>query len=292
MAHLGEANLKALTKISTGMRPLPKGCFCAPCIKARLKETPHNRQIAPGRYPLELIHIDIAGPFAVTGYKGARYWVTMVDDKTGRTKATPVRVKDKLPDAVFTWLDQQERPERRCHRIRLDQAGENTSDAFTIECASRGIELELTATDQHQQNGVAEVTNRIILERTYAVLSDSKLPLFYWPFIVESVAYLRDRSPHRRHGVTPYEAWFHEKLDLAHIRKLGSRCMAQVEGQRRKLVNDKSIPCRLLGYNRSRNYILLKDNRQVIRSTNMVFYKEFSAKLCPSQHYESGNNPA
>ena len=287
MAHLGEDALKKLITMSTGMKPIPKACLCLACVKSRLKENPHNTPSRSGEYPLEFIHMDLHGPLPCVGHQDARYWTILVDDLTGYTGIIPLRTKWELPEALETWLNKHERPERRCHRIRLDQAGENNSLEFIRRCSSRGIELEYTGTDQHQQNGIAEVTNRLVKERTQAVLIQSQLPQKCWPFIAEAVVYLRNRSPHSRHDKTPYESWWGDKPDLSHIRSLGCICYAKATGYRQKMVDNKAVECRLLGYRGSHIYVLLKMNGSIILSSNVVFNEKF----CNSADCEPADNP-
>ncbi len=61
-------SLKKLADMSTGVKPLPRSCLCIAFVKVKLKETPHNHPMQRGTYPLEVIHVDIAGPFLVTRY--------------------------------------------------------------------------------------------------------------------------------------------------------------------------------------------------------------------------------
>ncbi|KAK4205849.1 hypothetical protein QBC37DRAFT_407640, partial [Rhypophila decipiens] len=155
--------------------------------------------------------------------------------------------------------------------LRLDQAGENTSDEVKLLCSDRGISLETTGTEQHQSNGVAEVTIRLITERTHAVLDSAQLDKKYWPFIAESAGYLRNLTPHRKLGKTPYEAWFGDKPDISHLRALGSRGFAKQTGARKKLLDDKGVPCRLLGYQGAHIYKVLTDDGRILLSSNVVF---------------------
>lgn len=75
--------------------------------------------------------------------------MVFIDDYTGFTVVVPLRSKDEFCDAFEPFLRKYERPERRCHRIRLDQAGENTSDKVYLLCSDRGIALETTGTEQY-----------------------------------------------------------------------------------------------------------------------------------------------
>lgn len=73
---------------------------------------------------------------------------------------------------VECFLEKYQRPERRCHRARNDQGGENLSPELTEYLKDRGVMIERTGTQQHQANGVAEAAQRLILERTQATLGN------------------------------------------------------------------------------------------------------------------------
>ena len=268
--HPGEQTLKDTASLVTGMRPLPHSSMCISCVRARQKETPHNHPSRRGEYPLEFLHTDLSGRL-FQGHGGAQYYCAIIDDLTGFTWVKALRTKDEFPLALRNFLEQHERPERRCHRIRLDQAGENTSNQMQELCADRGIYLETTATNQHQQNGMAEVTIRIITERCHATLDAENLPKTLWPFIAESIAYLRNLTRHSRTGLTPHESWWGTKPDVSHLRPLGCRAIALKTTPRKKLADDKGEECRLLGYHGAHIYRLLRHDGVVILSSNVIF---------------------
>lgn len=74
---------------------------------------------------------------------------------------------------IQAFLDQQERPEQRCHLITLDQGSSFTSLAFEAFCQDRGIALFFSATDQHQQNGIAERSVGVVKEIMRRLLMDA-----------------------------------------------------------------------------------------------------------------------
>ena len=149
MGHLGEQNVKRLQDMSTGMTRPVKATPCTECLLGRMKEKSHNTPSRRGEYPLEYIHIDIAGPFPIAGYNGCQYWVTL-DDATQLSTVIPITTKSKMFDELRKFLSMYKRPERRCHRIRLDDSGENRSHEFRQWCAQQGIAVEVTTTEQHQ----------------------------------------------------------------------------------------------------------------------------------------------
>lgn len=231
-----------------------------------------------GEYPLEFIHLDVVGPLP-KGRRGERYWLTIVDDATAFTAAVPLFQRSQALTAIKHFLQRWETNERRCHRIRLDKAGELTSGELKLYCADKGIDLEYTATDQHQSNGVAEVTNRILEERLHAVLIESGLASLFWPDLLGAVAYLRTLTPHIRLNMTPYQAWFGVVPDIAHLRPLGSRCLAYKTGPRNKIREDKSVPCRLLGYKGASVYKILQSDGVITTTHNLICLE---TRPCPA----------
>jgi hypothetical protein len=71
----------------------------------------------------------------------------------------------------------------------------------------RGIAMEPSTIDQHEQNGAAELTNRIIMDRLHHMLIEADIDIKWWPEIPKSITYLRNRTPSTVTGKTPYKAW-------------------------------------------------------------------------------------
>ncbi|KAF6517721.1 hypothetical protein HZS61_003282 [Fusarium oxysporum f. sp. conglutinans] len=272
LAHLGERNIKRLMNMSTGIRPDDSTSNpCGACVQGKLRECPHVRPIKKGIYPLECIHADIAGPFPEVGVDGSRYWVCFIDDFTQMSWVYPVKERSEFEECFHHLLQQFERPERRCHFLHLDRGGENRSHSLTRLCRDRGIKLSYTGTEQHEQNGLAEVLNRIILEKLTPTLLKSGLALKWWPYFLKAVNRIRNLCPTASISTTPYQAWYGDVPDLSHLRVLGSRGWALLPSSKRKKMQSKSIPCQLLGYQGSTNYILLDERGRVFVSNNVVF---------------------
>jgi hypothetical protein len=82
-------------------------------------EKPHTRlgQSRRGEYVMELLHIDVAGPFD-EGLDGSCYWLTIVDDFIGWIETIPIpRRQEYVVESLCFFLDHNERPERKCRRI-------------------------------------------------------------------------------------------------------------------------------------------------------------------------------
>jgi hypothetical protein len=176
---------------------------CEVSVKAKFAQTPHKKPFCRGEYLLEFLHINVVGPLP-KAIHGGHYWMTIINDFSSYTGAISLSSRKKAALFLKQYLNRWERPERRRHHVRLDQAGEHTSKDLDEYCKACGIHLEFTGTDQHQSNGTAEVTNRILEERVHTTLIDSSLPVKYWPFMAVAVAYLRNLNPHVWLKMTPY----------------------------------------------------------------------------------------
>lgn len=111
---------------------------------------------------MEFVHTHVAGPFPITGFDDSRYWMTFLDDYTQRSEVIPIVNKSDVPKEFQRYLARNKRPECRCHRVRLDDSRENRTSELREWLADRGIVVEVTTTDQHQQNGAAESLNRVL----------------------------------------------------------------------------------------------------------------------------------
>lgn len=197
LAHVGESGLKKLSRAVNGMSALPPTHVCNSCVLGKMKERSHSKPFQRGEYPLEFIHFDIKG-LLPAGIHGERYLLVVVDDATSMPGSIAIGQRSDLTDALIYRIERHERPERRCRRARFDQAGENMDTRLVYFFRDRGIQAECTGTEQHQSNGVAEVTIRILWERVQSTIASSQLPKKYWPYIAEAVAYLRQFEIHPR----------------------------------------------------------------------------------------------
>ncbi|KAK7177891.1 hypothetical protein PSPO01_16063 [Paraphaeosphaeria sporulosa] len=81
-----------------------------------MAEKPHHHPGRKGEYPMELLHMDVAGPFE-EGIDGSRYWLTIVDDYTGWIEVILIlRRREFAIESLRFFLDPNERAERKCRR--------------------------------------------------------------------------------------------------------------------------------------------------------------------------------
>ena len=62
-----------------------------------------------------------------------------------------------------------------------------------------------------QRYGVSEHRNRTLLDMVRSMMSLTVLPLSFWGYALETVAFRLNRAPSKSVETTPYELWFSSK---------------------------------------------------------------------------------
>ena len=162
----------------TGLDPI-----CEPCISGKL----HHHNVPKGPHiplPTKLarIYSDLKGPLPVATPEGYKYWITFVDDSSRFWGVYPLKFKSEAFEAFKVYKAYAENALPGLHIIEFqdDEGGEYIGKAFIQFCLEHGIQRRHTETDEPYQNGVAERTNRTIIEGAETLLAESKLPPSFW----------------------------------------------------------------------------------------------------------------
>ncbi|CAI7902884.1 unnamed protein product [Closterium sp. NIES-53] len=168
---------------------------CEICLLSKFTCFPFHSITGRSKKPLELFHMDLVGPLPVQGYKGERYFLTIVDDWSRLMWAYPLKQKDHAASAIKEdWLPFVEK-QAECvvKRIMTDRGGEFLGAEMTAWLKKQGIQREPTTAYTPQSNGVAERANRTILESARALLIESGVGNSMWPHAVRHATVARNR---------------------------------------------------------------------------------------------------
>ena len=80
-------------------------------------------------------------------------------------------------------------------RLRSDNGGEFTSTKLAEYFREKGIVHGTSAPYNPQQNGIAERSNRILIEKPRYLLHGSEVSVRFWADVVNKAAYLRNGTP-------------------------------------------------------------------------------------------------
>jgi len=159
----------------------------------------------------------------------------------------------------------------------MDNGGEFVNDEVNKYTKGKFL-LRTTPPHTPESNATSERFNRVLGERTRAMLKDKQLPLFLWPEAMKTITYLSNRTTTVAVGnkiLTPFEILNDIKPDIAHLRVFGCKAFAYNFDIARKKLDDKAKPGVLVGYNltSSAYRIYLPQHGKVIKSGHVVFHE-------------------
>ena len=249
---------------------------------------PSHEPAKRAKRPGELVHSDLCGPITPPSVGGHKYAGTFTDDATRMTVIIPLKTKTAA-ELLERFKEYKEEVEKvyKIQRLRTDGGGEY-KNVFRSYLRKNGIKHETTAPYSPEQNGVSERVNRTVIERTKAILADSKLPKELWMEIASTVVYLKNRSPTRAlKNITPYEAWYNEKPDLSHLCIIGTTAYIHIPKELRKKLDFNAKIGMLVGYEGRNQYRLWILSRRMSLYLVMLYSMR---KSSPSQSYKSQKN--
>jgi hypothetical protein len=185
LGHAGEPATLGLLRSTSGISVAQGDRLsrCEPCIFGKQARSPAPTSSTPRTTDiLELIHVDICGPFPVATPHGKLYFALFLDDASSVSNLQNLSDRTQVRD---TWrilkLKWEKKTSKKVMRIRFDGAGElGGCLEFLEELAREGIEVEVVAAHEHWKNGRIERLMRTIQGRVKVMLVAAQLPLTYW----------------------------------------------------------------------------------------------------------------
>lgn len=236
--------------------------------------------------PLQLLHMDVCGPFNYGSVDGSLYFLTIVDAYTRFTHIKCLKRKSDCTDAIIDFVKYSEtnfKSQGRnyvCGAIRTDNGGEFVNNKLHAFMKERGIRHELTVPHHSYQNGVAERMHRTIQEKARTLMLHSAAPVQFWPEAVATAAYLINRSPTRVLGNDiPFTKWYDMEPLLDHLRTFGciGYCVVPAALRHGKL-SATSKKCAMMGYDRDHKAYRMYDSDagQIVVSAQVTFDEQHS----------------
>lgn len=110
----------------------------------------------------------------------------------------------------------------RIQVLQSNGGGEFLSNAFKEFLGTKGILHFISHPNTLQQNGLAEMKHRYLIEIAITMLSFALLPCKFWSCVVIHAAFFINRmSCKGLHMVSPFKKLFGKTLDIAHLKVFG-----------------------------------------------------------------------
>ena len=165
--------------------------------------------------------------------------------------------------------------------LRSDNGGEFISGEFKDFCNVEGVQRELIAPHNPQQNRVAGRKNRTNMGAARAMLHDQGLPLHLWAKACNTAVYVQNRCPHKILGMSTLKEVFSGKRpDISHLRIFGSPVYIHVTKDARKKLEPTAEVGIFVGYtDMPHNYcVYFPDSRKNVVRQDIKFHEEKSMK--------------
>nr|GEY35688.1 hypothetical protein [Tanacetum cinerariifolium] len=213
--RLGHINFKNINKLVKDnlMRRLPLKRFdndqtCVACLKGKQHKVSFKSKLHNSiSQPLFMLHMDLFGSTSMSSIMHEKYCHVITDDFSRFTWVFFLATKDETSRILKTFITKIENlVEKKVKIIRCDNETELKNRNMNEFCEEKSIKREYSVARTPQQNKVAEIRNRTLIEATRTMLADSKLPTTFWAEAVNTACYVQNRvlvvKPYFK---TPYE---------------------------------------------------------------------------------------
>lgn len=131
------------------------------------------------------------------------------------------------PMNIWARGDVCEPAQQRIKVLWSDRGGEHLSQEFCDYLRECGIVSQLTPHGTPQWNGISEMRNRTLLDMVRSMMSWATLPVFFWGFALETVAFMLNRVLSKSVDKTPLELWHGQLPSVSFMKNWG--CEAYVK---------------------------------------------------------------
>ena len=168
---------------------------CATCIQNKMHNLPFDNNRTKANVILELVHTDLNGPHATTGFNGEKYFLTFVDDYSKLTKIYTIKSKSEVHDCFVDYINLVENMTgSKVKKLRCDNGTEYLNSAIYKFIREKGISINACPPYTHELNGTAERYNRSVMDVSRCLLAEAKVHNSFWSEVVCAAAYLKNRT--------------------------------------------------------------------------------------------------
>ncbi|CAJ2657635.1 unnamed protein product [Trifolium pratense] len=271
--HTSQKRLEILHKLYPNI-DINKDEFCCDiCHLAKQRKLPHDLSNSRASSCLELLHMDIWGPFATPTPHGHRYFLTIVDDHTRFTWIILLKGKFETASKIQEFIQFSE--EHFGHKVKYLRS-DNGPEFLCLSkyYVSKGIIHQTSCVNTPQQNGRVERKHQCILNIARALMIQSHLPPRYWGYAVLHSVFIMNRVPSNAiQGEIPFTALHNKLPDLSQLKVFGSLCYVSNQDHHRSKLDHRARKCVYLGVKPGmKGYVALDlHNHEILVSRSVVF---------------------
>lgn len=272
---------EVLSRFDISIKCSDAATFCDGCVLGKSHRKPFRTRLDRPNVVGELINADVNGPMTIESINGFRFYVAFKDDFSQFVRVFFMKHKSEVTEHLKTFLNECETAGHKVKAFRSDCGTEFECQGVLKLLCERGIEFRPSCPYTPEQNGVAEQSNRHVVELARSMLTVSGLSKSFWAHACDTATFLINRTGKSRvPGKTPFELWTGRKFDsFDHLRIFGSECYVNMPKQFRSKFDPKAILGHFVGYvNDKDGYkVWVPSKHRIVKSRDVDFRPE---KLC------------
>ena len=246
---------KLLPSIPLPAIPNSPKLTCTACEEGKQSKGPHP----PSTHSASIgqqISSDICGPFDTQSIEGHNYFATFIDVKSRFGMIAFLKKRSDIHTHILHIFELIKAKHGRFPQyIRSDNAGEYKSLYLLQQYKERGIIHITTVPYTPEENSIAELFNRTLLNVARANFSHSHLPPQFWEAAIKDTLYKYNITIHAATNQLPYTMWHNREPQLRRMFAFGQLGTIPDLTKLSKL-DSRSIPVRYL-YPRDDRHVLV-----------------------------------
>nr|GEV21777.1 retrovirus-related Pol polyprotein from transposon TNT 1-94 [Tanacetum cinerariifolium] len=251
-----------------------KDHLCSSCELSKEKRSSFKSKAVPSsKGRLNLLHMDLCGPMRVVSINGKKYIMVIVDDYSRYTWTLFLRFKDETPEVLKEFLTMIQRNlQALVITVQTDRGTKFLNKTLNAFFKEEGIEHQTSTARTPEHNGVVERQNRTLVEA--AILSASKLPLFFWAEAIATACYTQNQSIIiLTHEKTAYHIINDRKPSIKHLHIFSCICYITKDGENLDKMKEKGDMCIMVGYSTQSkgHHVYNKRTRMIVESIHICF---------------------
>ena len=128
-----------------------------------------------------MVHTGLCGPISTSARGGYEYFITFIDNYSRYEYIYLMRHKSETFKTFKVYKAKVENLHGKCIKpLRSDRGGEYLLGDFRQYLEDHGITSQMSATEQPQQNKVAERRNQTLSDMVRSMMNYASLPTFFW----------------------------------------------------------------------------------------------------------------
>ena len=206
---------------------------CEVCVMGKFAAKPYKAKDKTATCPMALLHMDMAGPYEVPSFSGAKFAIGMLDEHTSFADAMCVKTKAEAKFWIMKTIKAWEtKSGYKCQRVKCDRGGEFLNKLLKEFYALNGIVMDFTPGYCHQSNGKAERLMRTMNGKVrcilYHCMFNHPQRNKFWAEALRYAMYIRKCTLLRDQPATPMELFEGKVPDVSKLRTFGCKAFAKV----------------------------------------------------------------